>query len=285
MPHVPGMSFLSAQATNTHVARNVVNLGSARAIAESGLNVGIAYVRSQANWRYEQIHGAWLAEHPFAGGSFALQFQDETDSDLADDAADQVTLTSLGLFGNTRARIVVVINSPPATRNVGLVSDGNIALDSESEIDSFDSTNGAYGGPNRGQAAQVATNTTATNAVNINSASWIRGDVQVGPGGDPSNVINPVGAVTGSTGTQSAAFPMPVISEPTGMGASIGDVTYASSATLGSDLHADNIVVDAGSTLQIDGDLKILVEDNFLLNSGGQIEILAGGSLELYVKG
>ncbi len=55
--------------------------------------------------------------------------------------------------------------------------------------------------------------------------------------------------------------------------------------TLGHDIHTDEFRLRNGHTLQIDGDVTILVEKAFELNNSSKLELMPGATLKLYFKG
>ena len=74
-------SFLAAQSTSIGIARNIEGHRKARYVAESGLELAIAYVRSNENWRTDQTNGAWVTDEPFAEGTFTIRGEDGVDTD------------------------------------------------------------------------------------------------------------------------------------------------------------------------------------------------------------
>ena len=127
---VLGLSFLNGQAIATGLAQNVVGRASARGIAESGLNIAIAYVRNSADWRTAQSNGTWLADHAFASGSFTLRFDDEQDGDLTDDDEDPITLTVIGRANGVAHKIAAVVTPGPLPIDVLFVVPNSALLDS-----------------------------------------------------------------------------------------------------------------------------------------------------------
>jgi len=115
------MSFLSAQSTSIGIARNIQNHSPARYVAESGLELAVAYIRANSNWRTVQSDGAWVTDEPFAGGTFTLVGEDgvdtdgdgtvDGDGDLSDDTADLLTLTVTGEV-NGAAHMVRAVVTP-----------------------------------------------------------------------------------------------------------------------------------------------------------------------------
>ncbi|NOT02097.1 MAG: VCBS repeat-containing protein [Phycisphaerales bacterium] len=134
----------------------------------------------------------------------------------------------------------------------------------------------------------LSTNATAANRVTVSGSGKITGDVNVGPGGVPATVIKLTsgGQITGVQGVQTVGILFPDIDEPTGMGASVGNKTYTSGSTttLSANLHCDDLTVTNLAVLQISGNVKILVEDDFKVENIGRIRLLDGATLEIYVK-
>ena len=121
---VLSVSFLNGQARFTVMAQNVVQRASARGIAESGLTLAFAYIKTEPNWRTAQTNGAWLTDHSIGGGTFKIRFEDEQDGDLANAADDPVTLTCVGsLNGVTHEVRAVLAPQPPAIRVLFVVPD------------------------------------------------------------------------------------------------------------------------------------------------------------------
>jgi hypothetical protein len=147
-------SFLGAQSTSIGIARNVSNHSEARYIAESGLDLAIAYVTGGADWRTEKPHGTWVADEAFAGGTYTIVGEDgedldrdgiisqpsEGDGDLTDDASDPLTLTVTGKFNNRThvARATLRANNLPFLVNGNFedsLNDGNDDPDPGWDVD------------------------------------------------------------------------------------------------------------------------------------------------------
>ncbi len=112
------LSFLSAQSTSIGIARNIQNHSPARYVAESGLELAIAYVRSDVDWRTNQSHGTWVTNEPFADGTFTIVGED-SDGDLADDSTDLLTLTVTGTVNgavSSASHIVQAVVTPGGSR-------------------------------------------------------------------------------------------------------------------------------------------------------------------------
>ncbi|WP_432799287.1 LamG-like jellyroll fold domain-containing protein [Poriferisphaera sp. WC338] len=91
-------TFIATSSTSVGIAQNVSKHATARSVAESGLELAINYVKTDADWRTTYASGQWIADESFAGGTFSVYGTDE-DGDLSDDASDKITLRVVGTFG------------------------------------------------------------------------------------------------------------------------------------------------------------------------------------------
>lgn len=122
------LAFLSAQSTSLGVAQNVNRHARARATAESAMDLAIAHVRTNSNWRSDHNHGAWATNQLWADGSFDIFGYDgfdadnngvidatEGDGDLADDESDPLTLTVVGEYEGVTHTLRSVLEPPAPT--------------------------------------------------------------------------------------------------------------------------------------------------------------------------
>jgi len=126
-------TYLATQSVSVQVSRNVGARAKARMIAESGLSMGLAYVRDYDDWRTDQGEGLWVSCHSFAGGSFSITGQDgedidgdgtvDGDGDLADDWTDMLTLTAEGSYGGAKHTVRAVV--PPVKQALMIVPDAD----------------------------------------------------------------------------------------------------------------------------------------------------------------
>lgn len=278
--------FLCTQGAAAQISSNISARNQAQMIAESGLEMTIAYLLSGDDWRTDKSEGLWVQDHAFLGGTFTVSVLDGTyqgggvsgDGDLSDDSADPVTVASTGSYGGALYTVQAVVEIPRDWgRHIQLA--GNLLrVGHNSFIDSFNSGSGPVG-----SGARISINTTQDDAVTIEGNGRITGDVFVGPGGDPDEVISDPSRVTGATGAQQETFDMPTVTEPAGMGPSQGDQEITSGSISGN-LHYDNLTIKTGN-IWVDGHVTILVENDFLLTDGAHLKFSAGASLDLYVKG
>jgi hypothetical protein len=228
MAFVLSHSFIATQAPSTAIARNIVNLSHARAIAESGLQLVITEVKRNSDWRTDFSHGVWVSDEPYAGGTFTITGEDgvdtngddtisvpaEGDGDLTDDDTDALTLTSKGTYdGITHTVRGVVTGSAASGAPLPPLSlSGPLDMDGSTLIDSYDPCT-----LTTGSNAVVASNITSSFGINLNSSSQIDGDVYSGSGSDPNVVIN-AGAsqITGTEAVLTEALAIPPSGPPSG---------------------------------------------------------------------
>jgi Tfp pilus assembly protein PilX len=105
---VLSMGFLQSQATTIGISDNLQKQVRARMIAESGLSVAVANLKANTSWRTDYANGAWVTNQSLCGGTCTVRGEDGTysaatgtitgDGDLTNNAADSVTLTSIGTY-------------------------------------------------------------------------------------------------------------------------------------------------------------------------------------------
>lgn len=108
------VSFMTAAGTSSAIANNVRRHSDARAIAESGLEMAIAYVRSDETWRDDKTSGQWLADQDLNGGTFSIWGEDD-DGDLADDTDDPVRLTVVATYEGVTHRVSALVTPGEST--------------------------------------------------------------------------------------------------------------------------------------------------------------------------
>jgi len=131
---VLALGFAISQGTSVQLARNLTGRVQARVVAETGLEMAIAYVlRSDPNWRTEKTQGVWVQDQPFGGGTFTVTGQDgrdvngdgivEGDGNLANSTLDFLTLTCAGNYQGAKYTVQAVVY--PAKKALMVVTDPN----------------------------------------------------------------------------------------------------------------------------------------------------------------
>jgi hypothetical protein len=161
---------------------------------------------------------------------------------------------------------------------VGIATQGAINLPANSSVSVYN------GGPD--SKAVVRTNSTAQGDVSLGYGTTINGDVVVGPGGNPSAVINNRGAtITGDVyAADEPMFFVPVMVPDYLAYMPSGGIINNSTALSASGKFSG---IDLGNAdiLTINGDVKLFVTGSVLLGNSSQIIINQDSSLILYLVG
>ncbi len=174
--------------------------------------------------------------------------------------------------------------------------DPGVAVDDEVDwggwgtvIDSYRSSQGPYSSLSPGAEAVVCVNATAKNKIALWTQTKLRGDAYVGPGGNPDTGIDVSGdaEITGVRGALTEAMALPALSAPTGGpfgGSGEGHVTIENeTVVVNSDRHFKKLQIWRGGKLQVQGDVTMLLKGKLDVGEDGEIEILAGSTLRLYL--
>ncbi len=159
-------------------------------------------------------------------------------------------------------------------------------------IDSYRSSQGLYNPAMPGAQAVVSVNATRSGAINLQARTKIRGDAYIGPGGDTSSgiLIGPGSEITGIQGTLTCPVDMATASGPSGSPFDApheGDLRLsgASSTTIDTDRHLDDIQLLGDSKLIVDGHITLLLDGTFQMGTRAELMILPDSSLAMYIKG
>ncbi len=105
------LAFIVRQSTVTAMSENLTSHSRARFVAESGLELALAHIRSTEDWRSSLSEGEWVTNHSYGGGTFTVSINDgldldgdgtfDGDGDLSDDSTDPFTVTVVGRYEGT----------------------------------------------------------------------------------------------------------------------------------------------------------------------------------------
>jgi len=141
---------------------------------------------------------------------------------------------------------------------------------------------------------QIGTNSTDSGAVTCKTGVTIDGDIIVGPGGDPSVVINNPAEATITGGTYSSLIKnkTPTINVPQSLVDMVSSGAVTGTTTLSSPAKYDSINLLGASTdpnkidkVTVDGNIKIYVTGDLRLGNGDEVEILPNASLIVFLGG
>lgn len=288
---------------------------SARLIADYRMTDKAYHMSAALNLAEAGVHHA-LSELNYGDGSFpgwtssdagatqTITVSSFTDSSgdvcggytvtITDAASDNPTVVTIGYspsiadFRSKKSVKVGLVRVDKGVFNMAVFGKESVHLQSYAQIDSYNSTYGAYGGTNISQSGNIGTNSTSSvspYAMTLDSNAQISGSVLVGPGGDPATAISESVNVnlTGAKDTLPEPKVFPEVYGPTGL-PDMGALTVGSAgATISSSGQYSSLILASNSFLTISGDVQLYITDTLDLNSNTRIDVLPGASLEIYV--
>jgi hypothetical protein len=197
--------------------------------------------------------------------------------------ARQYRLTSSGQDGILRDRLQLVIGEEPSGFfQWSAFGASGVRLDSNSFIDSYDSSQGTYESQVQGGNAFARENghVGSNQDIVLGSNSEVHGDARPGPNGYLDDTA-PGTYISGSTEPVEEEFEMVPIDIPPIP--SSGSIAATSDVVVGpGDVHYDSIALEGGSTLVVRGPAQLVV-DNLLAKANSTIVFDAtNGPIEVY---
>ncbi len=185
----------------------------------------------------------------------------------------------------TRAELAEIKYDP---WNFAVFGDDDLDFSSAAEVDSYDSTDGPYGGANVGAEGNIGTNGTLFGCIDMCSNSSVYGDAYSGPGTDPNDVIITQGTayIDGEKKSLYEEKEMPSVTPPEGLAfmggysLGVGDV-----GTIDSSGEFTSFVLDNNSTLTITSDATLYITGDFTLSSNSQFNVADGVNVTIYLGG
>jgi hypothetical protein len=132
---------------------------------------------------------------------------------------------------------------------------------------------------------KIGTNSTQLRAITLKSSATVDGDVVVGIGGNPSDVIDNNGTITGQTGTLPQEYDMPSITVPDWLLSLPSSGAIKNGTTIYSPAKYDSIDLNSGETITIDGNIIIYVSGEMILKNSSELRIGEDASLTIYLGG
>ena len=191
------------------------------------------------------------------------------------------TIQSTGVFNQAEKKVYSTLKTQSPLFGDNFFSQNGFDLHNSVTVDGYDSNDGLYGGSNKGPTS-LGTNSTETNpkAITLGNDVLITGDVIVGPGGNPEDIIElSNGAeITGQTSAAEEEKELPSISPPS--------LSYKGSeptGTISSSGRYDEIKLSDSEKLTIDGDVVLVIDNAVEIDNGAILEVTEGSSLKLYI--
>ena len=132
-----------------------------------------------------------------------------------------------------------------------------------------------------GGRAVITTNENSKDAIKLSTN--VIGDVYVGPKGDPKKVIKGREYISGKIGVLDAPAAIPEISKPTGMPKGKRELKLKKDAIITAGKYRyEKVNINSGAVITISGEVEILCDAEFKLDSEAELRLLPNASLTLY---
>lgn len=307
---VLGLTYLSARSGAVRLAESMADYARAQALAESGLLMALARARTDRQWVLGDVDGVLVDEEARWAGDFVgrLRVEAGLDSD-GDGRIDQSgvysgqgfpMISAVGEVGVARYRVSGRIlawgeggelSGPiPSYLRGKIVLDSDISLSGNTRIDALHSGQASYNPySNATGRAELSTNTTAPRKVELTGSSVILGNLAVGPGGNPDQVIYTSGTsrIEGATSALEQAVVLPELSWPGNLPPSAGNSTIPS---WGRHYLEEGVYrysrfnVSGSAELVIRGQVQLYCDQEFTLGGSGRIVLEPGAHLTVWTN-
>ncbi len=162
--------------------------------------------------------------------------------------------------------------------DAAIFTENGITLYNSAEVDGYN-----YGKGDK--TLKIGTNSTKSGAIDLKNSSVVNGDVLVGAGGNPDDVIDNKGTITGETGTLTQEYDMPSITAPEWLASFPSGGTIQNDTTIHYSGKYDSINLNSGQTITIDGHVIMYVSGDMILKNSAELLIKKDASLTLYLGG
>lgn len=162
-----------------------------------------------------------------------------------------------------------------------IFADESISLDNSATIDWYNYTDDD-------SPLQVGTNNTQNDKVVIKNNGTINGDVLVGPGGNPDEVIDNKGTIAGDTDSITVPNELSSVTLAASLQSMSSGGTIENSTTLTGSGKYSEINLQNGQTITIDGHVSLYVTGDVTLDNSAEIKVVdtnPNACLTLYIGG
>lgn len=248
---------------------------SAKAMADAGLNkamyqLGIAF--NDGSLDDSALPSETDIQVPNCYGKYSYT--------IAGDKSAGYTITSTGKYNGAQRTTEFVVEVESGGNEYAVFAKGNISIKNSGLIDWYNYKNGD-------SPLVVGTNSTEDDAVYLSNSAILNGDVQVGPGGNPDDIIETKNSSehNGKTSVASSVYePSPVV-VPESLNKAPSGKSITSNTTITTSGKYSAINLGNSKKLTITGNVEMYITGNVTLGNSSSIEIAKGSSLTLYYKG
>ncbi|MBN2376151.1 MAG: hypothetical protein JXD22_07115 [Sedimentisphaerales bacterium] len=208
---------------------------------------------------------------------FTLQFRQY------DDTPEDIEVLSTGLADSIQRRTRLnnnIISNIPALFDFALFARDDLTLHNGVTINGFNFDAGD-------DPLQVGTNGIDPGNITLNNSASIDGNVIVGAGGKPDDVIQLASGaeITGDSSALQEEWEPPTVEVPTTLYNSTSLGSIEDPTTITSSGKYDSINLGNSETVTIEGEVTLYITGNIDLGNSSSIEIAEGGKLTLFLGG
>ncbi len=248
---------------------------TASAAADAGLTKAVFEMNQNQNgetWSFSNIASAVNIELPNANADYTYTIEEIV-------VDTEYRITSIGRSGLAERKVYCNIERESSIFEYAVFAQNGIEFKNGVLIDGYDSEIGPYGGTNL-QSGSVGTNSIKEKDILLHNGTEINGDVVVGPGGDPSEVIHMSGhaTITGDTYANGNEKRFPEIIVPI-----LTDKGQKPTGTITTSGKYDTIDITDSQVLTIVGDVILDIKKEVKIDNGASIVVTEGSSLQLYI--
>jgi len=194
----------------------------------------------------------------------------------------------VGEGGQRDIEVIVKLMLPPPF-DYAVFAAGNIQLNSNAVIDSFDSAIGSYGGDNINNNGDAGTNGTGAGTITLDSNAKIKGDATIGVGGITGTDIVTLSEaeITGTQASLVTARELPSLSFPSGSAIENLVVDGGDTVTISAGVHRyGNVLLNSNASVLIAGTVILYVENDFVLDSNANFTTTCGDcTVSIFIEG
>ncbi len=267
---------------------------SARTAADAGLTHAVYEMNRRFVFGVEWDN-SWLQDGYSSGqvsldntdASFSYTIEGPSTDPISGDSYWEIVSTG------TSSRETKTVHARTRVTNLfeyALIVNESIILKSDTLIDAYDS-NSAYDPAAPSPFFMIGTNSIESppaGGITLNNGVVIKGDVLVGVGGNPEEIIVDHGATTGNRYALSAPFAfetIPVPPTPLSLGTLNDPNTKIGGPGVTTYVKYDEIILPNGGILDIEGEVYLHITGDLTLHQGAEMRVLPGSSMQIYLNG
>lgn len=201
-------------------------------------------------------------------------------------SVQDLTVTVTGKCGLAEKQISARLTKGGGPFEYGVFTETGMTLKPGTVVDGYNSD---VDKTKMNLTVKVGTNSTESASITMGKDAVIKGDVAVGPGADPADVISAAMAtITGSTYTLTEEKEMPSVTVPTALALMPVSPAPAKAAVIAASAKYSSLYLGKGDTLTVNGPVNLYVTGDVSLSNSAEIKINPANpqaSLTLYLGG